>query len=377
MPITKVIDSLTSTCRYCSRKAGVFQRDHPECRQTHQAGWQEMVQLAAQAASAHTFNEAALRQTLQAIANRSRATGEDIDRALEEGFRQGVAQAMADGIITRDEEERLRAFRDRLALENSAADQSALAELDRAGADRVMLEARLAAISVRDGDGHLQDLALSIRQAGLGQGEANRLLIRAWETAVQGALEDGLLSLDEENALARYADHFSLTQQDLDQNGVQTSLVQAAVLRDVTQGIIPKRQRVNGAVPFNLMKSEQLVWVIQGVDYLETVVRRERRGSSQGLSIRVARGLYYRPSTFRSRPIEWEETVHADTGMLGLTTKHIYFAGSRKRFRVRYDKIVALEPFSDGFGIMRDAQTVKPQAFRTGDGWFAYNLAQM
>ena len=227
----------------------------------------------------------------------------------------------------------------------------------------------------QDGDGYLQDLALTIRQTDLGQGDANRLLIRAWETAVQGALEDGLLSLDEENTLARYADHFSLTQQDLDQNGVQTSLVQAAVLRDVTQGIIPKRQRVNGAVPFNLMKSEQLVWVIQGVDYLETVVRRERRGTSHGISIRVARGLYYRPSTFRSRPIEWEETVHADTGMLGLTTKHIYFAGSRKRFRVRYDKIVAFEPFSDGSGIMRDAQTARPQTFRTGDGRFAYNLA--
>ena len=58
---------------------------------------------------------------------------------------------MADGIITRDEEERLRAFRDRLALENSAADQGAMSELDRAGADRVVMEARLAAISVQDG----------------------------------------------------------------------------------------------------------------------------------------------------------------------------------------------------------------------------------
>ena len=45
-----------------------------------------------------------------------------------------------------------------------------------------MLEARLAAISVQDGDGHLRDLTLSIRQADLDQGEANRLLIRAWET---------------------------------------------------------------------------------------------------------------------------------------------------------------------------------------------------
>ena len=84
-----------------------------------------------------------LGQTLQAIANRSRATDEDIERSLEEGFRQGVAHAMSDGILTRDEEERLRAFRDRLALESGAADQGLLAELDRAGADQVMLKARL------------------------------------------------------------------------------------------------------------------------------------------------------------------------------------------------------------------------------------------
>ena len=147
------------------------------------------------------------------------------------------------------------------------------------------------------------------------------------------------------------------------------------MLRDVTQGIIPKRQLARGHVPFNLMKSETLVWVIQGVDYLETVVRRERRGASHSVSIRVARCLYHWPSTFRSQPIEWEETVHADTGMLDLTTRHIYFAASRKRFLVRYDRIVAFDPYEDGFGIMRDAQSAKPQTFRTSDGWFAYNLA--
>ena len=98
MPIAQILQSLKGACRFCRQQAGLLQRDHPECIRTHQAGWQEMVQLAAQAASAHTFNEAALRQTLQAIANRSRATGEDIDSALEEGFAQGVAQAMSDGI---------------------------------------------------------------------------------------------------------------------------------------------------------------------------------------------------------------------------------------------------------------------------------------
>ena len=89
--------------------------------------------------------------------------------------------------------------------------------------------------------------------------------------------------------------------------------------------------------------------------------------SPKGLSIRVARRLYYRPSTFWSHPIKWEETVPADTGLLGLTTNHIYFAGRLKRFRVRYDRIVSFDPYQGGFGIMRDAQTAKPQTFRTGD----------
>ena len=53
---------------------------------------------------------------------------------------------------------------------------------------------------------------------------------------------------------------------------------------------------------------------------------------------------------------------------MGFTTKHIYFSGPKKKIRVRYDKFVDFEPFSDGFGIMREAQTAKPQSFRTGDG---------
>ena len=102
--------------------------------------------------------------------------------------------------------------------------------------------------------------------------------------------------------------------------------------------MVPDRQHLSGNVPFNLMKSEKLVWVMDDVDYIETVVRRGRRGSSHGLSIRIARGVYYRPSAFRSRAIEWEETVHQDTGLLGFTTKHIYFSGPKKKFRVRYQR---------------------------------------
>ena len=123
------------------------------------------------------------------------------------------------------------------------------------------------------------------------------------------------------------------------------------------------------------MKSEQPVWVADAADYLERVTRRERRRSSHGVSIQVARGLYYRTSTSRSRAVDWEETVHTDTGLLRLTTKHVYFSGSRKKFRDRCARIVSFHPYNVGLSIMRDAQTAKPQTFVTGDGWFVYNLA--
>ena len=66
MPLTQLLQALNGTCRHCGQKAGFLRKQHSPCRDLHQAGFTEMIQLAAQAASAHTFNEAALRQTLGA-----------------------------------------------------------------------------------------------------------------------------------------------------------------------------------------------------------------------------------------------------------------------------------------------------------------------
>ena len=376
MPLSSLLKSAAGTCPFCHQKAGIISREHPECRRAHQAGWHEMVQLAADAAGSRDFDEGHLRLTLSAVAKISYGNEDTVNQALEEGWKQGVAHSMADGILTQEEETRLREFRDQLALGTDTADSGAMTHLDRASQDRLTLDARLAAIAVFDGGAHLDSLTETLRQSNLRQDEQSTLLVQAWEAAVEGALEDGLFTLDEENALNRYINHFNLSQ---DQTGRRTastrSLIKAAVIRDIIEGIIPQRQNITGRIPFNLMKSETLVWVMQDVDYIEEVTRRERRGSSHGLSIRVTRGVYYRPGTFRSRNIEWDETVHQDTGLLGFTTKHLYFSGSKKKFRVRYDRIVDFEPFDDGFGIMREAQTAKPQSFRTGDGWFAFNLA--
>ena len=71
MQLSNLLKSAAGTCPFCNQKAGIFSREHPECRRAHQAGWHEMVQLAAQAAASPQFDEKALRLSLAEIARRS------------------------------------------------------------------------------------------------------------------------------------------------------------------------------------------------------------------------------------------------------------------------------------------------------------------
>lgn len=198
--------------------------------------------------------------------------------------------------------------------------------------------------------------------------------IKGWEAAVEEAFADGILTKDEECWLTDLSERFGLTEEDLDRYGFYSKVVKGAVLRDILEGKIPKRVKIRGDLPFNLQKSEEIVWLFQDVAYYEERTRREYVGGYQGVSIRIAKGLYYRTGGFKGRPVEKSETIYVDTGLLGVTNKHIYFYGAKKTFRIWYDKVVSFAPYSDGIGIQRDAATAKPQSFVTGDGWFTYNL---
>lgn len=199
-------------------------------------------------------------------------------------------------------------------------------------------------------------------------------LVRAWEAAVDEFLNDDLLDASEEKQLVAFQTHYELTQEALDRNGAYSRIVKTAVLRELMNGEIPTGVRVEGMLPFNFQKTEKLIWVFPATEYLEDKVRREYVGGSQGVSVRIAKGVYYRTGSFRGRPVERTERVPIDEGIVAVTDRHIYFGGPRKSFRIRHDKIVTHMPYSDGVGVVRDATTAKPQVFVTGDGWFTYNL---
>lgn len=195
--------------------------------------------------------------------------------------------------------------------------------------------------------------------------------LEEWKRAVDKALEDGILSAEEERRATEVATAAGINQGNAGASWFK--LVKAGVLRDVTEGKIPERMKIEG-VTANLMKKERSVWFFNGVQFFEERTSRSFAGVSHGLSIRIAKGLYYRPSMFRGSPIETTKLVHADNGGLLITSHHLYFLGARKSFRIPYRKIVAFEPFKDGIGVQRDAMSAKPQIFKLDDAWFAYNL---
>ena len=201
----------------------------------------------------------------------------------------------------------------------------------------------------------------------------NDLLVDGWALAVYTFLEDGLLSPDEEARLMDFVQKTGIGQK-LQQHPSYSLLAKAAQLRDLAQGHLQSRMKFSGPLSVNLQKGEIPIWAFPGTEYLEDRERREFVGRSQGVSIRVMKGVYYRVGSFKGNPVTHQERVSLGNGTLYVTNKNLYFAGSQKSVKIPYGKIISFEQFSNGIGIMRDLATAKPQIFVTNDGWFTYNL---
>ena len=157
----------------------------------------------------------------------------------------------------------------------------------------------------------------------MSDGDLRQTLADGWRKAVDAAMEDHSLSTEEKRGLNRYRGRFKLHEAELDSGG-HFELFRMMVLLNslVEHGNIPRLDRRSaraqfGRLPFNLMKSEALVWVFNGIGYIEQVTRREFQGQSMGMSFRVAKGVYVRPGTFRGRAVESSSMEQTDSGMLG------------------------------------------------------------
>lgn len=205
--------------------------------------------------------------------------------------------------------------------------------------------------------------------------ELNDLYTQGFDKAVDFFLNDSIITTDEELKIYKFRSHFNFGQEIIDKNGSLQKIVKSSILRDVLNGRPPAaKMNIQGNLPFLLQKSESLIWIFKNVDFYEQRTQTVFHGRSQGLSFRLAKGVYYRTGTFKGHPVKTEEMKYICNGLIGLTDKNLYFAAPMKNFKIPYNKIVALDPYDDGLGIQKDGVSSKPQILKGLDSWFTYNL---
>ena len=373
--------------REAARSRARIEKEEHEKAQREAALALRTLSLSASEQTTHDY--VGLRLQIATIARAGRLSTDDVSKALRQGWRDARGRAFTQGHQNQDSTEVIKQSLDRVAdrereflkaiklSDGNLTNEHTEAQWDDYSALAPVLEAAAAGsdeIDCATAADQLANSRLYVRQR-------RAAALSAWRSAVRRLVDDGILTTESEEALAEFLTYFDLeAMTEFEESSELRMFIQATTLRRSLDGdfldLHAAAREHDHQIPFNLLKSETLVLLGQGAHYSTVETRREFRGSSHGLSIRLARGLYYRPSSFAGRSVTSEQMTHVDTGMLGITTKHLYFHGPAKRFRVRYDKIVSFEPYSDGLGFMRDNLRAKPETFTVGedDGWFLYNL---
>jgi hypothetical protein len=216
--------------------------------------------------------------------------------------------------------------------------------------------------------------------------ERPELIYKGWDSAIDSALEDNLISQEEEDRLYLIITNSGLEDSTIKQSKGWNKLVKGAIIRDILNGKIPERVKIDGLDGINFQTDEKQVWGTF-CTFSESQVKTQYVGSSIGASIRIAKGLYVRTSSFKGNPVKTEEMTFVDSGVFVITNKNVYFNGMSKSFRIKYDKIVSFKNYSDSIGIIESNKDSKLKVFtfyngynssgkplKIDDGWFVYNL---
>lgn len=239
----------------------------------------------------------------------------------------------------------------------------------RSEIQRLTIEAVRSDLDLSEVDQQVENLAAETMVA---DGEIYLLRLGIWQKLADEFISTGCTDCALQTVLTTLSARYRLATKDRNSKGHVTKISHSRVLLTLDQGKLPTWPfQIN--VPINLLKGEQVVWVISQVTLLEDRRHRSYSGSYGGPSVRVVRGVYMHGGAFRGEPVTTTDRVRVGTGSLVATDQHIYFAGGTKSYRVPFNKIVAFLPFTNGVGIVRDGVNAKIQIFVTGDD-FAFNL---
>jgi hypothetical protein len=141
-----------------------------------------------------------------------------------------------------------------------------------------------------------------------------------------------------------------------------------------------------------LQKGEVRLAEFGTVIYSKTVMVSSHSGGYNGVSVRIASGLYYRFGGYSGNTVSYPDLQPIDNGFFVATNMGMVFAGQNTTFRVPYQSVIRFKAYPDGLGFFRSAESGREEIFTVVDpvrtkpgftvataitlpvGWFLYNL---
>lgn len=355
-------------CKYCGQNSGLFSSSHKECEGKHTSGVGELRQMMA-------------RYFLHLT------TAADIQRRLQVLRKENYLNA------------------DDIATEATTALDNYTAAIHRPFSPQMpqVVTSLVSAVgepySLLDSNGAITRFAQKLIKGHIAEYFTGKQSISATQTAINGVtralpvtndavgdacyymlekaatnfLKDGLLTPQEERLVNEYTSSFGIQPTALPakyQSGDIAKISQASILSGLQQGKLPPQTL---GYPVMLGKGESVLWVYDDVKLFEEKVQREYHSNRGGLSVRICKGVYYRPSTGRMKPVEHSYLNLEGTGNLYVTNKHLIFNSPTKGVKIPYSKIIGVTPYSDGIELNRDGNA-KRMILQGFDSWFVMNL---
>ena len=156
------------------------------------------------------------------------------------------------------------------------------------------------------------------------------------------ALNDDILTVDEEDALIGLADALGIDQEAVAKRHLP--IMHRLVVARVNDGRLPEVTD-----PHLLTKKGEVVHLETAATLIKEVAVREYRGGYSGVSIRIAKGVRYNTGATRGRSVVVGTKLEAaDVGVLSVTSTRAVYVGTSRTTEFAYSKLVSLDAFTDG-----------------------------
>ncbi len=357
-------------CRFCGKFVGLFKDEHPECRQKFEKGKNYIRQCIDYVYE--NRNCVNIRDSVADAAIKCNIPQEIVDSLIVQCWNEKVDDAFADNIIADDEIQILREIAFHLGIPIAKMQQTAQGKKLFDHGQRLIRSIVWTAIRRQDLSAVNEQISDIARKFGYNSSIVVKNILRCYNAFLDEVFEDGVLDEKEEAFFDLMNKTLPVSESDTEP--YRRRVVKGLIIRELLEGKLPQHITINGIIPFVLQKGEAIIWIFNDVRLYEDKTFKHYEGGYSGVSVRIARGVYYRTAAFKGYPVETTESVLLGDGNLFVTNKHIYFSSSGKCLKIPVKKITALIPKSDGIIVQKDGVRAKPQTFLFEDTWFAYNL---